>query len=1114
MRKYLLEDHIEQACIDRCMTQLEYNKHFNCMDVDFLRRKSEKEVLYKYRLVERITKLNKGLTNLMDGLAPEDAEAAFNKLAGIDLMTAPQRLNQEVLTLIREGVKMPVHQKGGKTELRTVQFIDWEHPEKNNFTVVNQLWIEGKTYRCRPDVIIYVNGIPLVTFELKDTDVPVEEAYTDNLTRYKEQIPQLMAYNMVLVASNGKETRVGATYAPWDYFTPWLHTEEGKRITKEDRAKIQDYACSLDYFIMTLCNKAALIDYLRNFVIFKNGVKICAQNHQFLGVNSAIERFAKTLEEGTSADDRSRLGVFWHTQGSGKSFSMVFFANKIVREFSGNYTFLVVTDREDLDDQIYGYFVKTGFIGPKQKCRPKDSNTLREMLGGQDDKQHESLLSLEQDHKIIFTLIQKFRYPAGKTFPVLSERSDIIVIIDEAHRTQYKTLAENLRHGLPNAKYIAFTGTPLFGSKQLTNRWFGPNVSTYQFFDAIDDGATLPLSYTNHLPEMQNKNPHFNEEFMQLMEEENLTDAERERLEDEYAKTLHVLKREGRLREIADDIVDHFVGRGFLGKGMVISVDKFATVMMYDYVREAWQKKIKDITESMGKMDFDSEAYKQWRTIRDWMRKTEMAVIVSEEAGEDEKFKKVGLTIAPHRKRMQEPGPNGDSVEDQFKDPDHPLRLVFVCSMWLTGFDAPTVSTLYLDKPSMGHSLMQLITRANRKTSWLDCLERKKTKGQIVAYCNVFGGLKKALAEYGGNDDNDDDNDNGGDNGSSGDVPVMTIEEIYAHLHEAIDLCVAWCHEQDVDLESILKTKEVFAKVAAFDTCADRLCAPTEIRAQFNAYQNTIEQLYNEALPDIISRKREFRMAEVISFLRKVIDGKVDRSKMDNARSRMRQLLDDSILPVADDKLPMAAEDEKGAYGIKHSKEYDLSAIDLSKLQQEFAATVHKHLAIDDLTKFIEDKLNQMLDKNGERRAFVDRFRTILDQYNASSAASEQAFEDLMKFLAEMSEEEQRAQREGLTDDELEIFDILKKDNLTEKEKQQVKLAAQNLLKKMRERRAELFPVCWYSDQALKVRFAAFVGEELDHTLPKCYNREIFSEKKTLIYNHIVQRAASNRMYA
>ena len=1103
MKHFISEDDIERACIEVCTDNLGY-KHFNCMNHDHLDRKSEREVLYEYRVKRCLKRINAHLTDRKEGLSDEEVNEAYGKLANLDYSTDPNKLNREVMNMIRTGVEVKVRKKNGRTQKETLQFIDWEHPDSDNndFMVVNQLWIQGDVYRLRPDVIVYVNGIPLVTIELKDGNVNVKDAYDDNFTRYKEAIPQLFAYNAFLVASNGIHTKVGATFASWNFFKPWLRQKDGEHLSKEFKKQVEETGRSLDYLLLGLMERGRLLDYVQNFIMYHKENKICAQNHQFLGVNEAIERFKYVMSPDVKEEDKGKMGVFWHTQGVGKSFSMVFLARKIVRQFAGNYTFLIVTDRKDLDNQIYGNFLHCGFMSESEECRPQDSATLRKMLG--------------QNKKIIFTLIQDFCYDKGKEYPLLSDRSDIIVFIDEAHRSQYKTLAENLRIGLPNAQFMAFTGTPLFGSKNLTNKWFGKTVSEYNFLQAMEDEATVRMTYSNHLPEMQNQNPTFSDDFSEIISNDLHTDAEREKLENEFATQFEVLKRPSRLRSIAKDIVKNFPYRGYLGKGIVACVDKYSAVRMYGYMREAWDDEIKDINKRLLDMERDSKEYNQLMTIRKWMQETDMAVVVSEESGEEEKFKQEGLDIKPHRERMKIPNEEGQTLEDLFKADDSGLRLVVVCSMWLTGFDAPTVSTLYLDKPSVGHTLMQTIARANRTTDYLDVFGRGKKFGKIVAYCNVFGNLRKALAVYG---------DDAADAGADAERPkdeqnaAMTPDELYETLRQTICECVAWCTDYGVDLENISKKMSVFSQIDDFWRYADILVNPAERRAQFNVYDNTISALYDELLPGIIQRKSEFRMAEVIHYLRQVMDNNIDNGNMDVARQKTARLLDISIVPR--EETAKAAEDmhkttdgKAKEYPIKIYREYNLTLLDYEKMREEFKQCPRKNLEIRDLADFVDHKLELMLSQNGERREFAERFQDIIDRYNAGSAGTEQTFEELTELIAEMTEEQQRATREGLSEEELEVFDILKKKKMTKDETIQVKNGARTLLAKLKENRDKLFPQFWYKDSSLRQTVFIFIGDELNRILPLSYDKMLFNEKKERMYQRVLQRASENRMYA
>ena len=1091
MQNYIYEDNIERQCCELCMDHNHYDHHYagdpnNSKVPVWPGRKSTAEVLAMDTLRRKIRQLNHDATDIVGGLSDDELDKVVSCLTNYERLADPAKINHDMMDYLRNGISLPVKQRNGRKETRTIRLLDFQHPERNEFWVVNQLWLEGKHSPLRPDVVLYVNGIPLVTIELKNASVDVKQAYDDNLTRYRAELPELMAYNAFLVASNGTETRIGATYASWEFFFPWLKVDEDDSV---NRKEIKDLRCSLDFAIFGLFRKDRLMDYVENFIMFYNGqTKICAENHQFLGVNQAFRRLQYLTSGKAPKEEQGKLGVFWHTQGSGKSFSMVFLARKTERKMTGDFTFLVITDREDLDDQIYRNFLHAGFMGEKEQCRPQSGEKLREMLG--------------QNKRIVFSLIQKFRYPKGKAMPLLSARNDIIVFVDEAHRTQYKDLAENMRSGLPNARYLAFTGTPLFGSKELTNKWFGQTVSVYNFNDAIADGTTLSLTYRNHQPKVTNNNPTFSEDFAQILEDDNLTSDDEQKLQNEYAQQIEVLKRPARLDAVARDIAHNFWQRGYLGKGMVVSVDKFTAVRMYDLVTKYWEEEKIHVNTRLGKLDKKSDEFRLLHQVRQWMQSTKMAVVVSEEIGEEEKFAKEGLDITKHRKLMNSVDKEGRELEDRFKDDSDPFRLVFVCSMWLTGFDVPTLSTLYLDKPLAGHTLMQAIARANRRSS-CEILGQKKNAGEIIAYSDIFSQLSHALKEYG------HEGETTGHDSHEGDEPTvspgpMDVEHIYALLEETIKGCQMWLRANlDIDLNVILQKKEPFDKIAEFDYYADKIVAKLEYKRQFYVYSNMIEALYDEARPDILSTGDRFVMAKVIVYLRKVVDNDVKDRDIESARRHIRHLLDMSIVPedmVAEDCYEMSNEDK--------DRSIDLGKLDFGALRLAYKESPLKNIEVNDLQDFIAHKLEQMINVNSERKPFAERFQLIIEEYNAGSIASEQALKELLDYMHTLSEEDQRAAREGLTEEQLELFDILKKDKMTKDETIKVKNAAKDLLKAIQDNRKRLFPIDWFLDTQLKALFKDFIGKQLDKGLPQSYDKEIFTQKKERVYTVYLNKAS------
>lgn len=1082
MANFISEDQIEKATIQLFVHNLGY-RHLNCMDKDLTGRLNEREVVLKPLLKQQLIHLNPTLP--IAAIEEAHEQLCQTRLDKSDLMA-----NKEVYGLLKNGVPVEINNAQGRKEPVTVKVIDFNEPANNDYLVVSQLWIQGQFIRRRPDLIVFVNGLPLIFIELKNSNIALRNAYDDNLLNYRKDIPLLFHYNAVCILSNGLETKLGSFNAGYEHFFYWLRPDNENQVP--DKVRIKQYGVSLDYAVLGLCEKQRLLDYTENFIFYYNDIiKIAAKNHQFLGVNNAIRHFSLRLQHdaaGTDTGNKGKLGVFWHTQGSGKSYSMIFFARKVFRKFTGNYTFLIVTDREDLDGQIYHNFLGAGAFSKDSKCRPKNSEDLRAML--------------QTNTRYVFTLIQKFRYPKGQAYPVLSLRNDIIVIIDEAHRTQYKDLAENMRTGLPHAQYMAFTGTPLLGSKKLTHEWFGNNVSEYNFKQSIEDEATVPLFYHKRVPEVLLQNNDIDDDLADIVSDENLNEEQQLKLEREFAQEMSVLKADDRLEIIAKDIVYHFPRRGYLGKGMVVTIDKFTAVKMYDKVKRLWEEEKRHIMRQLHE-EKDNTAKEELKQVLDWMRKTDMAVIVSEEAGEEEKFARQGLDIQTHRKRLLTADENGQDTETKFKDAKDPLQLVFVCSMWLTGFDAPTVSTLYLDKPMKDHTLMQTIARANRVTDF-SINGKPKKNGLIVDYYNVFRNLKKAFASYGGGSLTAGEVE-------GQDAPVQEKDQLYVLLKEAIDECHTWCLNKGVDLQAINAANQVFSKLGLFDEYADTLVAHDEHRKQFIVYDNTIDALYEACKPEILGRRNEFPFAAIIHYLREVIDGRADRGNLDSAKRRIGQLLDESI--VAQEEAPSSGTGfenrtaEDPAYIIKAWKQIDLSQLNIEKLREEYKEAPHKNIEIADLRAFIADKLQLMMERNTTRTSFAQQLQAIIDRYNAGNATNESYFNDLMDFVEKMRAEEMRAAREGMTEAELEIFDLIKKEQLTKEEEQKVKLAAKNLLQKLKDDKPTVLITDWHKDTQTRVQVQAAIKKVLNDTLPQSYDRAIYSNKCDIVFDHFLMMA-------
>ena len=1077
MPNFISEDQIERALVQK----LEHLHGFDSLDChtedpedlnDGSGRANKRDVILVDRVREAAIRLNPAIP----AKAIEDAlEKLLDRRQAMTLVAA----NQEIYNLLRDGIPVEFDNAKGQPQKERVYLINFNEPDQNRYLAVTQLWIKGERGFRRPDVLLYVNGLPLVFVELKNSNVKLKTAFDDNLTNYKREIPQLFLTNAFCVLSNAIETKVGSITAEWEHFFNWLRADDEKE--KIDREAIKAKGTSLEGVIAGLFPRQRLLDYVENFILYyKDKEKIIAQNHQFIGVNRAFEKFLRREEL------KGKLGVFWHTQGSGKSFSMIFYARKIFRKQTGDFTFVVVTDRDDLDGQIYRNFLHTNTVTKAEAAQPKNSEEMRKFLG--------------QNKRLVFTLIQKFRWDKGKAYPLLSDRKDIIVIVDEAHRTQYKDLAENMRAGLKNAQYLAFTGTPLLGSERKTNQWFGDYVSEYNFQQSMDDGATVPLFYKKRVPQVLIQNDDLTDDLAEICEDENLDDAQQAKLENKFAQEIEVIKRDDRLDTIAEDIVYHFPRRGYLGKGMVVSLDKFTAVKMYDKVQRLWKQEIKELRGQIKKVVTEEQKKPLQKTL-DYMKSMQMAVIVSEDADEEKKFAKQKLDIKPHRDRMNQVDGNGHDVEYNFKDPENPLQLVFVCAMWLTGFDAPTLSTMYLDKPMKDHTLMQTIARANRVTSWRINGKEKKN-GEIIDYYNVFRNMRKALKDYA----------QGGD--GKEDLPVREKDDLFKLLDDAIKQGMAFCAGLEIDLGELFKSKDVFKNVATFEDYANKMLTKDEWRKSFAVYENTITGLYEACKPEVLGSPI-VRSVAVFQYLRGVLDAIIEQTDIDAVALRVGELLDESL--VVDDS-SVVKEDFTGEtrkFGITESgRTWDLSKIDFNKLKEDFKTKPHKNIEIADLRAFIQKKLEQMLKENASRTDFATRLQGIIDRYNAGSSSADNYFDELVKFTEEMKAESERSVREGLTEEELELFDLIKKDKMTKEETLKVRLAAKSLLHRLREETPKVLVQDWFKDGQSRTRVRSAVETVLDEKLPETYDRAVFTEKCNNVFETMLNYASQGLKWA
>lgn len=995
-----------------------------------------------------VPRLRAALERLNPSLPPEAISSAIEVLARDRSVMSPVAANREVYALLKEGipVSIPDREHGGQRTER-VRVVDWRNPVANDFFVVSQFSVTGALYTRRPDLVAFVNGLPFIVIELKKPGIPAKQAFDDNLTCYKADIPQLFWYNALLLASNGTESRVGSLTADWDRFFEW------KRIAREDEPR----RVSLEVMLRGVCDPARLLDLIENFTIFseqKAGLlKVLGQNHQFLGVNNAIESMLAARQAG-----HGRGGVFWQTQGSGKSFSMVFFSQKILRTIPGNWTFVIVTDRTELDDQIAKTFKATGAVSESEgeTCHAQNGAHLRELLRG--------------NHRYVFTLIHKFQ-----TDELLCDRRDVIVLTDEAHRSQYDTLALNMRSALPHALFLAFTGTPLIVGEERTRDVFGDYVSIYDFQQSAEDGATVPLYYENRTPELRLENPTINEDLYALIDEAELNEEGEKRLERELGRQYHLLTRDDRLETVAKDIVQHFLGRGFQGKAIVVSLDKATALRMHDRVRKHWQAEQKAVEQELATLPTygvkaDPDRVRELRQRLDTLTTTDMALIVSPGQNEIELMKKLGLDIATHRKRM-----NDDSLDEKFKDADDPLRLVFVCAMWLTGFDAPSCSTVYLDKPMRNHTLMQTIARANR-------VFPGKRNGLIVDYANVFASLEKALAIYG--------------KGQGGMTPVRDKAQLVEELRQAMEEAQAFCAGHGVSLDAIeTMASGSLDRLNALAMAVDMLISPDPLRKDFLAHERLVRALFQAVKPD----RAVAEFASGLSLLSTIADalrekiGESQPADISDLLAKVNRLLDES---VAADGFTIQ-EREKG-YGI-----LDLSKIDFEKLGSRFHKSKTKHVDLERLKVAIRSQLERLIQVNKTRADYLNTFEELIASYNAGSRNIEELFHELVALSQALTAEQQRHVREHLTEEELTVFDILTRPgpDLRPEEQAEVKKVARQLLSRLK----NVLVLNWRQKAQARAQVQLAIEDALDEGLPRAYTPELYQGKVAAVFEHVFE---------
>jgi type I restriction enzyme R subunit len=1080
-----------------------------------LGRSSERDVVLVRDLRATIERLNRTLPS-------QAIDQAVEKLTRIDSARSLVQHNREFYDFIRTGVPVEWRDSSAETHYARAQIIDFRNPANNRFLAVRELKIQGVRvphYNRRADLICFVNGLPLVFIELKAVYRNIRAGFDDNLTDYLSEysISHAFHHNAFLVVSNGDQARYGSITSKWEHFVEW------KRNSEKDKGRV-DAETLLDGML----SKDRLLDLAENFILFDESRaggprKIVARNHQVLGVNNAVksvlqqedlkrqfppekrlvhrtvELISKQLlgpdggtgivHKGTAETitlpvvervhpDLGRLGVFWHTQGSGKSYSMAFFAEKVRRIVPGNFTFLIMTDRDDLDDQIWRTFVGCG-IADEKTPRASSGKELQE--------------DLRENHRFVFSLIHKFNQPVHKPY---SEREDIIVISDEAHRTQAGKFARNMRLALPNASFIGFTGTPLFKHDELTRRIFGNYVSRYDFKRSEEDQSTVKLIYENRGEKLGIARLDLNDRIADAVEKADLDPDQTALLEKLLGKDYEVITADDRLDKIANDFVEYCSLRWQTGKSMLVCIDKMTCARMLQRIEPRWQAKITQVKESIASTSerlaatSDPDKKERFTKLLEflngqslWMESTKIEIIISEAQNEVRDFQRWGFDIIPHRVVMKNgfETPDGKrvSAEGAFKDPQHPFRIAIVCAMWLTGFDVECLSTLYIDKPMKAHTLMQAIARANRVYPGKDC-------GLIVDYNGMLRSLRQALAQYAL-----------GDEGSGEDGIAAPIEELVASLLQAIE--AAENHLRGLGFDSArLIGATGFNRIEALSDGVEAVYTSDETKRRFEIMAREVFTRFKGLLmePSALTYAERHDNIEAIY---KKIQSKRDTADVTALLKELHRIVNEAI----------RAQDSGGdqAEGLR----IDLSKVDFTKLRDEFATKIkRRHVALQDIRDVVEKRLAQMLARNPMRMDFYRKYQEIIADYNREKdrVTVEETFARLMELANNLDAEQLRAVEEGLRDEELALFDMLFKESISKTDRERLKQASRSLLSSLQEI-LQTMPE-WTQNSSTQAEVKIFILDNLWKSLPRPPFTEAETEQAAeRIYDYIFERNLS-----
>lgn len=962
-------------------------------------RADYEEVVLKDRLREAISRINPQY----DG---EIIEEAVRKVCTLN---SPSLLdnNQAIHRLLTEGVDVQIPQEDGSFRTRKVWVIDREHVEQNDWLVVNQLFVHEQGQRMKKlDLVVFLNGLPLVVFELKnaaDERVRITDAY-DDIKEYQNSLPRLFAYNAFSVISDGIEARYGTITADFDWYLFW-RTMDGK---EEASSKY----LALEVLVKGIFEKQNFLDFLMNFILFQvdggEVIKIAAAYHQVYATRKAVER---THEASREQGDR-KVGVIWHTQGSGKSLSMVFYTGKLVKELD-NPTLVVVTDRNDLDEQLFTTFSKSHQL---LRQTPKQANSRQELR---------SLLSVEAGG-IVFTTIQKFMPEEGEErFPVLTNRRNVVVIVDEAHRSQYGFEAEirenrqqarvkfgfakHMRDALPEASYIGFTGTPIELADRNTPVVFGDYIDIYDMTQAVEDQTTVKIYYESRLAMLElpeKEKDALDREAEALFQEEEVDESARGK----WGRLETLVGTEKRIAQVAKDIVEHFESRQkqIFGKAMIVAMSRRIAVMLYDEItklRREWHSK-----------ELDKGAIK---------------VVMTDDKSDSEALK-IHHTTKAERERLAK----------RMKDPDDPLKLVIVCDMWLTGFDVPCLHTLYVDKPMKGHNLMQAIARVNR-------VYKDKPGGLVVDYIGIAHELKKALKAYSPNDRK---------------MVGLDTEQAVFIMKEKLDILHHMLNGHDYSRFFTGGAKEKAKQIA--ETIDYILQFNQDEQKEFLLHVQALIKAYTLCVthPEAKAVSVEVGFFKAVKAgihkIKKPSDRKVKRANIDE---RINQLISRSVI----------TEEVVDIY-----QAIGLEKPNISVLSDDFLEDVkkleYKNLAVELLHRLLKDEIRDIGRKNRvQSKKLSEMLDRAIKKYYDRIIESTMMIEQLIGMARKMNQEKKRGEDLGLSDSELAFYDALNQyESISQALKdEKLKQMARELVQMIRKNK----PVDWHLRKSTQAQIRVLI---------------------------------------